>query len=84
MILNVSFFDPFTEAFHDFTLTDLYYTKTKDRNTIYKDKIVLVNLENRNRTEIALLLQQLETGKPRTIAIDAVFAGRKDDADSLL
>lgn len=84
VILNVSFFDPFTEAFHDFTLTDLYYTKAKDRNTIYKDNIVLVNLENRNRKEIALLLQQLQTGKPKTIAIDAVFAGRKNEADSLL
>ena len=84
VILNVSFFDPFTEAFHDFTLTDLYYTKAKDRNSIYKDNIVLVNLENRNRKEIALLLQQLQTGKPKTIAIDAVFAGRKNEADSLL
>ncbi len=84
VILNVSFFDPFTEAFHDFTLTDLYYTKTKDRNTIYQNNIVLVNLENRNRTEIALLLQQLQKGKPKTIAIDAVFAQRKDDEDSLL
>lgn len=84
VILNISFFDPFTEAFHDFTLTDLYYTKAKDRNTIYKDNIVLVNLENKNRKEIALLLQQLQTGKPKTIAIDAIFAGRKDDDDILL
>ena len=84
VILNISFFDPFTEAFHDFTLTDLYYTKAKDRNSIYKDNIVLVNLENRNRKEIALLLQQLQTGKPKTIAIDAVFAGRKNETDSLL
>lgn len=84
VILNISFFDPFTEAFHDFTLTDLYYTKAKDRNTIYDDKIVLVNLENKNRKEIALLLQQLQTGKPKTIAIDAVFAGRNNEDDSLL
>jgi CHASE2 domain-containing sensor protein len=84
VILNASFFDPFTQAFHDFTLTDLYYSKAKDRNTIYKEHLVLVNLENRSRKEIALLLQQLQTGKPKTIAIDAVFAGQKDEDDSLL
>lgn len=84
VILNASFFDPFTQAFHDFTLTDLYYSKTKDKNKIYKEHLVLVNLENRNRKEIALLLQQLQTGNPKTIAIDAVFAGRKNEDDDVL
>lgn len=83
-VINTSFFDPFTSAFEDFSLTDLYYTKVKDRNDIYKGPIVLINAEDRNRSELALLLQQIQTGKPKVVALDILFAQRKNEQDSLL
>jgi len=84
VVLNTSFFDPFTQAFQDFSLTDLYYTKVKDRNQIYKGPVVLINIEDKNRTQIAFLLQQIQQGKPKVVALDMVFAQRLNQQDSLL
>ncbi len=83
-ILNFSFFDPFTEAFRDFALTDLYYTKVKDHNQIYKGPVVLVNVEDKDRTQISFLLQQIQKGKPKAVALDIVFKQRINQQDSLL
>ncbi|MBS4065969.1 MAG: hypothetical protein KGZ74_15525, partial [Chitinophagaceae bacterium] len=67
LVLNVSFFDPFTEAFRDFSLTDLYYQKIKDRNGIYKGPLVLINAENKNRKELSFLLEKIQQSNPRTV-----------------
>jgi hypothetical protein len=83
-VLNFSFFDPFTEAFKDFTLTDLYYSKIKNRNYIYDGPVVLINVENRSREELSFLLQRIEEGKPRVVGLDVIFRDRQADADSLL
>ena len=84
VFLNISFFDPFTEAFKDFSLTDLYYTKIKNRNDIYKGPVILINVENRNRKEIAFLLQQIQQGQPKVVAVDILFAQRQNQQDSFL
>lgn len=83
-ILNFSIFDPFTEAFRDFTLTDLYYTKVQDKNKIYNKNLVLINVENKNRKELAFLLQHIQQGQPKVVAFDVIFAERKNNDDSLL
>lgn len=84
LIINVSFFDPFTEAFRDFSLTDLYYTRIKDRNLIDKGPVVLVNVEDKDRPQVAYLLQQIQTGHPKVVALDIVYARRINQQDSLL
>ncbi len=84
LILNFSIFDPFTEAFRDFTLTDLYYSKVQDRNKIYNKNLVLINVENKNRKELAFLLQHIQQGQPKVVAFDVIFADRKNEDDSLL
>lgn len=84
LVLNLSFFDPFAEAFRDFTLTDLYYNKLKDRNEIYKGPVVLINAENKSRKELAFLLQSIEEANPKVVALDIIFPDRKSDDDSLL
>ncbi|MBK8090136.1 MAG: CHASE2 domain-containing protein [Chitinophagaceae bacterium] len=83
-IINISFFDPFTEAFQDFSLTDLYYTKEKDRNQINKGPVVLINVEDKDRSQVAYLLQQIQKGKPKVVALDIVYAQRINQQDSLL
>jgi CHASE2 domain-containing sensor protein len=84
VILNFSIFDPFTEAFHDFTLTDLYYNKVQDKNKIYNKNLVLINVENKSRKELAFLLQQIQEGNPKVVALDIIFAQRENEDDSLL
>ncbi|QNA45289.1 CHASE2 domain-containing protein [Lacibacter sediminis] len=84
VILNFSIFDPFTEAFHDFTLTDLYYNKVQDKNNIYNKHLVLINAENKSRKELAFLLQQIQEVGPKVVALDIIFAQRKNEDDSLL
>jgi CHASE2 domain-containing sensor protein len=84
LVLNVSFFDPFAQAFRDFTITDLYYNKLKDQNQIYKGPVVLINAENKNRKELAFLLQAIQQTEPKVVALDILFADRKGDDDTLL
>ncbi|MBP6687536.1 MAG: CHASE2 domain-containing protein [Lacibacter sp.] len=84
VILNFSIFDPFTESFHDFTLSDLYYNKVQDKNKIYQKNIALVNIENKNRKELAFLLQQIQACQPKVVALDIIFAQRNNEDDTLL
>lgn len=86
LVFNISLFNPLILAFKDFTLTDLYYQKIQDRdhNKIYKGPLMIINVEKRSRTEIAYLLQKLETGKPRVIGFDIIFRDRGDSAEDLL
>lgn len=85
VLFNVSVFSPFTQAFKDFTLTDLYYSKIKTQDNIYKGPLVLINVENRNREEIAFLIQRLEEGKPKVIGLDIIFREQRDSgSDELL
>jgi CHASE2 domain-containing sensor protein len=85
VLFNVSLFSPFTKAFKDFTFTDLYYTNIKSPHAIYKGPLVLINVENKNREEIAFLLHRLEEGKPKVIGLDIIFPDTKDSAsDELL
>ena len=85
VVFNVFIFDQFTQAFKDFTLTDIYYTQILNQNKIYKGPLVLVNIENKNREEIAFLLQRLEEGKPKVVGLDVIFPDKKDSAsDELL
>lgn len=84
VVLNLSFFDPFTEAFRDFTLTDLYYSKIKNRDNIYDGPVALVNVENKSREELSYLFHRIEEGKPKVVGLDVIFKERQSDADSLL
>jgi CHASE2 domain-containing sensor protein len=84
LVLNVSFFDPFTQAFQDFTLTDLYYQKIKDRNGIYKGPIVLINAENKNRDELAFLFKKIQESNPKAVGLDIIFTNRQSANDTVL
>ncbi|MDB5222059.1 MAG: hypothetical protein JWN83_726 [Chitinophagaceae bacterium] len=80
LFFNVSIFNHFTQAFKDFTLTDIYYAKIINQSRIYKGPLVLINVENKSREEIAFLLQRLEEGKPKVIGLDIIFPDKKDSA----
>lgn len=76
IVINVAIFNVFTNAFKDFTLTDSYYKMKSD--SLYKDSLILVNIDTLNRQEIALLLKKIEMGKPKVVGVDVIFDSRKD------
>ena len=80
VVFNVSVFNQFTQAFKDFTLSDIYYSKIINQNKIYDGSLVLINVENRKREEIAYLIQRLEEGKPKVIGLDIIFRNKIDTA----
>ena len=87
VVFNVSVFNQFTQAFKDFTLTDIYYSKIINQNKIYNGPLVLINIENKKRDEIAYLIQRLEEGKPKVIGLDIIFRNKIDtapEADEIL
>ena len=80
VVFNVSVFNQFTQAFKDFTLSDIYYSKIINQNRIYDGPLVLINVENKKRDEIAYLIQRLEEGKPKVIGLDIIFRNKIDTA----
>lgn len=77
IVLNLSFLNPFKEALKDFSFSDIYYAEKIQETSINKD-IILINVERRNRNEIALLLESLLLEKPKVIGIDIIFKDLKD------
>jgi CHASE2 domain-containing sensor protein len=79
VVFNVAIFNVFTKAFTDFTFTDIYYTHTLNTDSIYNGPVVLVNVENKSRGELALLLNKLQEGKPKVIGFDVMFPERNEN-----
>jgi len=84
VVFNVSVFNPFTQAFADFTLTDLSYSKTANQDEIFHGPLRLVSVENKTREEIAYLIHRIEEGKPKVIGMDVIFKDRVDSSDEIL
>jgi CHASE2 domain-containing sensor protein len=77
--LNLSFFSPFKNAFQDFSYLDLYYSeKLESESTRINEKVILVNIERRNRKEIASLLEKLKSHAPKVIGLDVIFKDLED------
>lgn len=70
-ILNV-----FEQVFENFQLTDIYYSKfrDKDKEPFEKD-IVIVNIGKLDRKGIAKQIARLSAEKPKVMGIDATFVG---------
>ena len=85
-IFNIKFFNPFNKAFTDFNYLDVFYAENFHDTTKVNTDIVLVNVQNRNRLEIAQVLIAIIKEHPKTIGVDVIFKDRKENvfADSLL
>ena len=60
--LNLSVFSPMKRAFDDFSMTDVYYEIQRNSSVEMDTTIVLVDMtELRNRSDIAQIIQQIET-----------------------
>ena len=78
-VKNVTFFNPFVEAITDFSILDTYYSeKFKSSDKINTD-IILVNIKNLDRNELAFLIEKVIENKPKVIGLDVTFEERKED-----
>jgi CHASE2 domain-containing sensor protein len=84
LVINISLFNPFTAAFKDFSFLDIYYSE-KMHNPKPDNTIILINIEHRDRYEIAQILQKVQKENPKVVGVDVIFKEEKNKfSDSLL
>lgn len=80
VVVNLSFLNPFKEAFKDFSFTDIYYAERIQTPSV-SSKIIIVNIEDRNRFELGLLLETILAYNPKAVGVDAIFRMPKDSTN---
>ena len=82
MALNFSFLNPVAQVIKDFEMTDIFYQVLQDENDAeLNNDIVIVDMsEIYSRRELAEVLSEIETMKPKVIGVDVVFEGLKEDS----
>ncbi|MCX6286486.1 MAG: CHASE2 domain-containing protein [Bacteroidetes bacterium] len=79
---NVSFLDPFKQAFKDFSFANVYFSRMIDTNRV-DTNIILINTGSLSREGIGRQIRILNKYKPGVIGIDHLFLERKEN-DSIL
>lgn len=84
--LNTHLFDPIKMALSDLSFNDLAFSVIKSHKDNGIDKrIVIVDIGQSSRADIAATIDSVNKGNPSTVALDITFAGPKDPvADSAL
>lgn len=79
-------FDPIGDAFADMEMTDIVFSQLRDEPVV-DDRVVLVNVGNRSRFEIAMMIDSINQFNPKVIGMDIFFHYPKEDdpiGDSIL
>ncbi|MES2766597.1 MAG: CHASE2 domain-containing protein [Bacteroidota bacterium] len=75
---NVDFLNPLGQALGDFELTDLVFSQLRDENSVEADtNIVIVNIGELDRAEIAQQIEIINSHGPAVIGLDAFFRKEK-------
>lgn len=87
--INLKVFNILSKTLKDIEFTDIIFSGKNSKNSDIKTKlsndIVIINAADRNRYEIARLIDKINTENPKVIGLDFVFEGPKDYAyDSAL
>ena len=84
--INTHVLDPIKMALQDFDYNDLAYSQfNKSSNASIDTSIVIVNIGEADRAEIAGMMQSIRTSKPSVLGVDILFNEAKDPySDSLL
>lgn len=84
--INTHILDPFKLALSDFNYNDLVYSKMgKNKNSTLDTNIVVVDIADAGRMEIAEMIQKSCDAKAKVIGVDVLFKVAKDSLpDSLL
>lgn len=84
VFFSISFLNPLSRALSDFELTDIYYSELFKPQKA-SPKVILVNIEQANRKQLAEIIQKIQQQQPRVIGLDMIFKELKEPAsDSLL
>lgn len=79
--MNISFFNPVVHTMKDFSLTDVYYYVMQDYGRVDTSRVItIVDMTHlNNRSEIADVLEEIESMNPSVIGVDIIFEGEKND-----
>ena len=80
--LNVAFLDPISRIVEDFKFSDVYYQilQETDEPDVSCDITIVDMSELYNRRDLARAMHEIDSLKPRTIGVDIVFEGLKEDS----
>lgn len=80
--LNLSFLSPIAQVVKDFEMTDIYYQILQDTDDgeVSEDVTIVDMSELYSRRELADAIDAIEAQNPRTIGVDVVFEGLKEDS----
>jgi CHASE2 domain-containing sensor protein len=85
IFFNTKFLNPIYHSIKDFQSTDIYFSQYKAKAKGYNQDIVLVNIEDADRNQIANSLGELLNHKPTVIGLDVCFFDKKEtQTDSIL
>jgi CHASE2 domain-containing sensor protein len=83
--LNLHFLNPFNETIRDYEITDIVYSRLRDKSISLDDRIVLINTGRPDRDTIRMMVDRIVDAGASVIALDILFEGRKGQmTDSLL
>ncbi len=77
---RLSFLDPVSQNLGDFDFYDMVYTQLREEPSP-DTNIVIVNIGNLSRGEIAVQLERLIKYNPKVIGVDALFLQSKDSIE---
>jgi CHASE2 domain-containing sensor protein len=80
VFFNTHYLDPISNALSDFQFTDLYYSAIRSKSNAVNKDIVIVNIGDNSRAQIAEQLQIIESHGPKIIGLDVTFPQLKDSA----
>lgn len=80
---NISFLNPVTQAMEDFSMTDIFYQVQQNSSSkAVNNAVTIVDMTDLyKRSDIASALEEIEMCNPKTIGVDVVFEGLKDDPE---
>ncbi|NKI30989.1 CHASE2 domain-containing protein [Croceivirga thetidis] len=73
ILFSISYFNPLLHSFKDFSFLDAYYQVFNSNGDKTNENLVLVNIEDLNREEIANLIEIINKTNPALIGVDIVF-----------
>lgn len=84
--INTHVLDPIKMALQDFDYNDLAYSQFNKNGDVSVDtSLIIVNIGDADRSEIATMIQSISNSKPLVLGVDILFNEPKDVvADSLL
>lgn len=79
--LNTHILDPLKMALTDISFNDLSFTTIKTKKAdVIDDKIIMVNIGEAERSELAKLIETLSRYKTKAIGLDILFLSAKEDS----